>query len=369
MADMAGNALTFSCLRSTCTDKIHWPSNIKRILVIRTAYIGDVIMTLPILEPLKKKFPGVSITFLTSEAGKEILFNNPYVDDVLVYEPFWFYKRPIKGYFRFIDRLRRHSFDWVIEARADIRDILFLAFPAVSRAKLSYAVGGGRFALSHVVPYAMLKHKVEYHLDLIRFLGWRGDAVEWGVYLTDREREKIADLLKDYGIESPYICVHPGGRLLLKRWPIERCAELYDRIRERYGWNLVLLGEVSEKDLAREIVSFMKYRPVVLSGMTGIRQLSGVIAGARLMICNDSAPMHLAAAAGTRTVAIFGPSKSVETGPWGPGHVVVENKMACRQNCDESSCRNAIYHDCMRSITVDAVYDAVERQLADSNTI
>jgi len=365
MADMAGQVLTLSFLRPVKGRKPHLPARIRRILVIRTAYIGDVVMTLPILNPLKKRFPEAAITVLTSEGGKQIVKNHPCVDEILVYEPFWFYKRPVKDYFPFIRRLRQHRFDLVIEARADIRDILFLAFPAISRVKLSYATGGGGFALSCAVPYDILKHKVEYHLDLVRFLGCRIDAVEWGVYLTDNEQQKLRTLLTACGIEPPYICAHPGGRLLLKRWPIRRCAALYDRIMERFGRTLVLLGTASEKDLTRKIVSHMKHRPVILTGMTSIRQLSGLIAGARLMVCNDSAPMHLAAASGTPTVAIFGPSKSVETGPWGPGHVVVEAPMACRHTCDESHCRNRFFHACMEAVPVDAVYQAVERQLTD----
>jgi len=111
----------------------------------------------------------------------------------------------------------------------------------------------------------------------------------------------------------------------------------------------------------------MKNRPVVLSGKTTIRQLSGVIARAELLICNDSAPMHMAAAMRTRTVAIFGPSKSVETGPFGEKHLVVEKACVCRYTCDESHCMNSRFHSCMEMINVGDVFQAVERQWASVN--
>ena len=363
LVDFIGNSIVFP-FRPFIEHVPILPETIKQILLIRTAYIGDVVMTLPMLKPLKDRFSGASIAVLTSWGGREILLNNPYVDDVLVYEPFWFYKRPLKNYFTFLGLLRKRRFDLVIEARADIRDILFLALPARSRAKVSYAVGGGGFLLSHVTPYERLKHKVEYHLDLVRFLGCSTDFVEWGVYLSETEKAEVERLLRDNSVSTPFICAHPGGRLLLKRWPTHRCASLYDRMIDRFGLPLVLLSAGSEIGLAGEIASMMRNRPILLAGKTTIRQLSGVIAKAALLVCNDSAPMHIAAALGTPTVAIFGPSKSIEPRPYGKGHLVIEKDFSCRWSCDEIRCKNEKHHACMEAITVDDVFQAIERKIA-----
>jgi ADP-heptose:LPS heptosyltransferase len=363
LADFIGNSIVFP-FRPFIEHAPILPEVIKKILLIRTAYIGDVIMTLPMLKPLKERFSGASITVLTSFGGREILMSNPYVDDILVYEPFWFYARPIRDYLKFLGLLRKRRFDITIEARADIRDILFLVFPARSRAKLSYAVGGGSYFLSHVAPYEKLKHKVEYHLDLVRFLGCRTDSIEWGIYLTETEKEEVVRLLQDSGVSAPFICAHPGGRLPLKRWPTYRCAGLYDRMIDRFGLPLVLLSAGSEIGLAGEIAGMMRNKPILLSGKTTIRQLSGVIAKAALLVCNDSAPMHIAAALGTPTVAIFGPSKSIETRPYGKGHLVIEKDFPCRWSCDEVRCKNKNHHACMEAIAVDDAFQAIERKMA-----
>jgi lipopolysaccharide heptosyltransferase II len=362
LADFIGNSVSFPFRPFKKYSPIQ-PESIKRILLIRTAYIGDVIMTLPMLKPLKEHFPEASIEVLTSSGGREILLNNPYVDDILVYEPFWFYARPFSEYLKFFGQLRKLRFDLTIEARADIRDIFFLVFPARSRTKLSYAVGGGGYFLSHVVPYEKLKHKVEYHLDLTRYLGCDTSVIEWGVYLTAEEKAAVDRLLEDNDISSPFICAHPGGRMLLKRWPLDRCASLYDKIIESFGLPLVILSAGSETEVVNEILVLMKNQPVVLAGRTTIRELYGVIARAELLICNDSAPMHMAAAAGTKTVAIFGPSNSFETGPFGDSHLVVEKAFVCRPECDESRCTNIPHHACMETITVGDVFQAVERQM------
>ena len=339
------------------------PNAVGRILLIRTAYLGDVIMTLPILKPLKERFPKASVTVLTSSGGREILQNNPYVDDVIVYEPFWFYPSRFRGYLTFLSGFRKRSFDLVIEARADIRDILFLVLPARSKAKLSYAVGGGRYILTHVAPYERRKHKVDYHLDLVRYLGGRTDSIRWGICLTEAEKEDVAQLLQKSGVSEPYFCVHPGGRLPLKRWPSDRWAILCDRMIDRFQLPLLLLSAGPEIGLVGEITGLMRNRPIILAGKTTIRQLSGVLAQASLLVCNDSAPMHIAAALGTATVAIFGPSKSIETGPYGKNHVIVEKEFACRPTCDESRCTNKHHHACMESISVEDVFHVVEKQM------
>ena len=363
MADLIGNTLSFPFRLFREVAPI-LPETIKSILVIRTAYIGDVIMTLPMMGLLREWFSEASITVLTSRNGREILLNNPYVDEFIVYEPFWFYKSSYRDYLKFLAQLRKRRFDLVIEARADIRDILFLVFPARSKAKLSYAVGGGRCFLSHVAPYEIRKHKVEYHLDLARYLGCRSDSVKWGIYLSETEKRDVARLLRESGVSTPFVCAHPGGRLPLKGWPTHKSVNLYDRMIDRFGLPLVLLSAESEIGLADEISGRMKNRPVLLAGKTSVRQLSGIIEKSSLLVCNDSAPMHIAAALGTPTVAIFGPSKSVETRPYGEGHLVVEKDFPCRWNCDESRCRNRDHHACMKSISVDDVFQAVERQMS-----
>lgn len=339
------------------------PEAVQRILLIRTAYIGDVIMTLPMLKPLKEFFPQASITVLTSQSARQILLHNPCVEDILVYDPFWFYHEPSSSYIRFFQELRQRRFDLVIEARADIRDILLLALPARSNLKLSYAVGGGASVLSHVAPYEGLKHKVEYHLDLIKFLGCKTTDVDWNIYLTEYEREQTDILLSTHGVHPPFICVHPGGRLPLKRWPIQRYAGLCDLVMDCCNIPVVLLAAKSEMNLVEEISRRMRHHPISLAGKINLRQLSGIISKSSFMICNDSAPMHIAAALKTPVIAIFGPSDSVETGPWGKEHHIVEKIISCRHSCDESQCHNPSYHACMEAITVNDVFDAVEQRM------
>ncbi len=191
---------------------------------------------------------------------------------------------------------------------------------------------------------------MEYHLDLVRYLGYRGNGLEWGIYLDGKEQQRVSAIMAEQGIGKPFIAVHPGSRLLLKRWPVQRYGALCDGLMEKYGMPVVVFGAGSEKALIAEMASCMKRKPVSLAGALSLREMAGVLARADLFICNDSAPMHLAAAIKTPTVAIFGPSKSVETRPYGEGHCVVEKEFPCRSACDENSCRYERYNACMEDL-------------------
>jgi ADP-heptose:LPS heptosyltransferase len=339
---------------------------VRNILVIRTAYIGDVVMTLPVLKPLRELFPGARISFLTATGAAEALTNNPFVDEVIAYDPFWFYPSPKAGYGRFLKRMRSRSFDLVIEARADIRELLGLVWPLKARYRLSYAVGGGGYLLTHCVPYPGLKHKVEYHLDLVRYLGYAGAEREWGIYLTDEEERRIDAIMAREGFRQPFIALHPGSRLPLKRWPATRYGELAEALADRLKLPLVVLGAAGEKAGIDEMIRGMRYRPVSLAGLLSLRELAGVLGRASVFVCNDSGPMHIAAAMKTPTVALFGPSKSAETGPYGGGHLVVEKDFPCRHACDENSCGYGRFNACMDDISVEDVFGAVAEILGRS---
>ncbi len=366
-ADLAGGLLYYPLSLFRKTEEIT-PEKVKDILIIRTAYIGDVVMTLPLLKPIKERFGGARVTFLTSKPAGELLTNNPYVDEVITYDPFWFYPSSSKkAYFEFIKKLKRRPFDLVIETRGDIREFLLLVRPLDARFKVSYDVGGGGYLLTHVVPYNGLKHKVQYHLDMAKFLGCKMQGeVEWGIYLTDKEKERAAAALGQLGLagNDPFVAIHPGGRkMALKCWPLERYAAVADFISNEFGLPVIITGSPGEVGLANKIKDAMTTTPLILAGKTTLRELAGIVTKARLVVANDSSPMHIAAAMKTPVVAVFGPSKSAETAPYGPGHIVVEKDFPCRLTCDEDICKFKVHNQCMKDIHVDDVAMAVKKTL------
>ena len=366
-ADFIGNIIFLPRLLKK--REIIKPDEIREILVIRTAYIGDVIMTLTLLKSLKERFKVARITFLTGTRAADVLLNNPYVDEIITYDPFWFYPSKKGDYTGFIRELKKKRFDLVIEARGDIRDILFLAWPLRARYRVSYGVGGGSFLLTHMVPHEKINHRVDYHLDIARFLGCNVSGVEWGIYLADDEKERVGKLLAGEGIDlgKPLVAIHPGSRKELKCWSPEGYAKTGDYLTEQ-GHTVLLMGAPDEVDLVNKVAGMMKKRPVVLAGKTSLRELAGIIGRCSLFICNDSSPMHIAAAMKVPTVAIFGPSKSVETRPYGKGHIVVEKDFPCRYSCDEDVCNFKNHNQCMKDISVKDVLLAVRKALNIGNS-
>ena len=346
------------------------PEAVRSILVVRTAYIGDVVMTTPMLGPLRRRFPHARLSFLTSRASAEVLSGNPDVDEILTYDPFWFYpSSPKAAYVDYLRRFGGRRFDLVIEARGDIRELLLLVSPLRARYKVGYGVGGGAYLLSHVTPHPAVNHRVDYHLDIARFLGARVDLdnLRWGLRLAPEELDAAGALLRQAGASGDYCCLHPGSRLAFKRWDADKYAQVGDVLAREYGLTPVVLGAPDETAAAARVAAAMGAASINLAGRLGLRQMGAVLAGAKLFVCNDSAPMHIAAALGTPTVAVFGPSKSNETGPWSAKARVVELDFPCRRDCDETSCRFERTNACMREVDAQRVLASARELLGPSS--
>ncbi|OQX17843.1 MAG: hypothetical protein BWK76_09305 [Desulfobulbaceae bacterium A2] len=364
LADMLGKIIFLPRTLLVKRELIN-PEAIKKICVIRTAYIGDVVMTLPLLPALRRRFPVAKITFLTSTTAAPLLRYNPHVDEVLTFDPFWFYRNSIREWLRCIKRLWHCSFDLVIEARGDIRDIALIAFWMRAKYKVSYDVGGGGYLLTHVIPYPGPCHKVDYHCNIANYLGAATERLDEKIYLGPMDRDFASGLLAGKGINGPFIAIHPGSRLTLKRWFPERFAELSDQLSTRYRLPLVLLGAQQEKELLLRIQKLARNRIVPIMEPLELRQMAAILEQASVFVCNDSAPMHIAAAMQSPTVAIFGPSKSGETAPYSLKSEVVEKNFPCRFSCDEGICRHREHHDCLKQVTVADVLAAVSRLLGE----
>ncbi|MCI5210977.1 MAG: glycosyltransferase family 9 protein [Candidatus Electrothrix sp. ATG2] len=245
-----------------------------------------------------------------------------------------------------------------------------MAFWIPARFKVSYDVGGGGYLLTHRVSYPGLCHKVEYHLQLARYLGCPVEGAEAELFLTPEEEQEVDAILRAQGVTGPFIAVHPGSRLVLKRWFPDRFAQVCENLFQQYGLPIVLVGVAQEASLTEHIQATLQgqeCQAVSLAGALNIRQLAALLGRAALFLCNDSAPMHIAAAMKTPTVALFGPSKSVETAPYSPVAQVVEKDYPCRFTCDESHCRysehDSEYHVCLKKITVQDVQQVAEEIL------
>ena len=221
-------------------------------------------------------------------------------------------------------------------------------FWAKSFTHLYPVVGGGR------------RHQVELNLDALRRIGVQPGLHERKVqFVPGAEAErKIAELVQDV----PFIHLHPASRWRFKCWPAERNAELIDRL-SADGHNVVLTSAPDEVRFIDAILKKAASRPVSLAGKLSIKELGALTARARLFVGIDSMPMHLAAAMGTPTVALFGPSGENEWGPWNVERRLVTTTHTCRP-CGYDGCGGGKLSECLAFLPVEPVHAAARELLS-----
>jgi len=200
---------------------------------------------------------------------------------------------------------------------------------------------------------------MQYYLDLVKVLAAVGvvcdRAPSIAIEATARERTDARRLLEGEGISNdiPFLVLNPGAAYgSAKRWPEDRFANVADTLARELNLAVALIGSSSEVPIAQQIRDRMKASAAILTGNTSLETLIGVLAESSLMITNDSGPMHIAAALGVPTVAVFGSTDDKVTGPCGPQTRIVKHPVECSP-CLLREC--PIDHRCMNGVSVEEV--------------
>jgi heptosyltransferase-3 len=222
-------------------------------------------------------------------------------------------------------------------------------------------------SFTHTFPRARngRRHRVEANLDALRRIGLQPGMEERRLQFVPGEaaEAKIAALLAGEGIaERGYVHMHPASRWRFKCWTPERNAELIDRLAPRHRVVLTAAPDPSEASFIAAILAKTRSAPLDLSGKLSIKELGALAGRAALFVGVDSMPMHLAAAMGTPTVALFGPSGETEWGPWNVAYRVVSSAHPCRP-CGLDGCGGGKVSDCLTTLPVEAVYAAAQELL------
>ncbi len=345
-------------------------ASIRRLLVRGPNWIGDAVMSEPALAALRELFPTAEITLLVKPAIAELLRGHPALQRILVYEDPGRHLG-ITGKWTLAGTLRRLRFDLAILFQNAFEAALLTFLAGIPR-RYGYATDGRRFLLSDpiAVPERMkIGHQVQYYLDMLRPLGSERPAGSPRLFLSQEEEQAMDQRLAEAGVDESDLLVglNPGSTYgSAKRWLPERFAETADRLSQEQGMQsgrrvrLVIVGARGEEALGRAIADRMQVKPIQLSGRTTMRELMAVIKRCDLFLTNDTGPMHLAASFGVPVVALFGPTDSRTTSPFGSGHTIVRHPVECAP-CLLREC--PIDHRCMTRISVDEVYGAAVKQL------
>lgn len=339
----------------------------RRILIVKPSSLGDIVHSLPVLRELRKLFPDAHIGWLVKEVWKDILTENPLLDEIIVLN-----KGPA-GFFAAIRDVRNSRFDTIIDLQGLFRS------GAISLFSGAYAKLGFENAResAHLFYNKKIKlpdkplHAVNRYLLAIDAIAgdeirkqYQGNAPDFPLYINTDDAEWAIEFLKKNGLGeiSPLIAINPSARWLKKRWPVQLFAELINRLIKELKAGIILLGSRDDIPLAGEISSLVHGKLTVAAGTTSIKTLTALLDRVDVLITNDSGPMHIAAALGKPVTALFGPTDPGLTGPYGKNHTVIKKDMECSP-CFRKPCKYK-RPICMESITVEEVMETVKTKLA-----
>lgn len=338
------------------------PSNgqpsVKRILLIKLRYLGDVVLSTPVLPLLRKQFPEAKMTFLVNPGTAAVLQDNPYLEEVWVLprQSWW-------QQLRFIQHVREAKFDTVIDLTDGDRSA-FLSWVTGARVRLGYNRDRrwrGKF-YSQVLPSAYgSMHMVEYHQQAIAGLGIHESVGEPEVYIHSEVGQQDEEAFGDFFAKGqPLVLLHPTARYVFKAWPLERFAALADWLSGQ-GICVALIGSQREILIGQQIMNLTKHKPVNLMGKTRLSQLVALMRRSLLLIGNDGGPIHIASAVGCPVLGLFGPTDPAVWGPRGSNVKVIYKGLDCRE-CFYPGCSRG-EESCMRQISVEEVCQTAQSML------
>ncbi len=333
----------------------------KNIIVRMPNWIGDLVMATPILTDLKKAFPKARLTAMCRSPICELLKEDPEIDELFCFSKTSGFSRRQEQR-AIVEKLRKGNYDLGILLTHSFSSAWWF-WQGKVRHRLGYEAHFRSLLLTERLPFPeniQNQHLVVTYKMLLEPLGIPVSETSPRLYLTDQEKADARTLLRQQGIPDQAIVVgiNPGATYgSAKCWLPERFHEVAQRLMADPQVHVVFFGDQATASLVKEICLGLPSRVVNLAGATSLRELASVISNCDAILTNDSGPMHVADALGIPTVALFGSTSVVVTGPY-HGAKVIHKHVECSP-CYQRTC--PIDFRCMKRIEVDEVVDAIEK--------
>lgn len=331
------------------------------MLVIKLRYIGDTVLTLPLLNALARGLPAAALHGLVNQESAPVLAGNPHLRRVWRFTPA--HRRPT-SFFKLVGQLRSQRYDAVIDLTSNDRSAL-LSF--LSRARWRMGFWRDRFLYQRLFYNRMIPsvlgsgHAVDHHLKVAGYLGLAVPDIHPWIPVSEAAIAGLAPKLARQGLsrQHPFVILHPGARRPYKSWPPARFARLADRIIARAGVQVAFSGGPADGATIQGILKQMDHPAVDLAGVLSLEELPALIRQAVCLVGNDSGPIHIATAVNTPAIALFGPTEPAVWGPRREHDRLFEVKLPCRPcgHGAKTCYRGADY--CMAKIRLEPVWEAV----------
>jgi len=344
---------------------------VRRILFIQLGDIGDVILTFPCIRALRENFPKARIVAAVRDRAAQLLEGCPWVDDSFsIGQDKRRWLEEISFQRRLLMNLRRSRFDLAIDMRTGDRGAI-LAILSGAPQRLGYHDYHGNLWRNRIFThrafcqYEFPEHVATYHLKLLKAFDLEVRDARPKITISSKKRFEAERLLRDNRIpmDRPLVALQPFSLWRYKEWGIEKYARLIERIHLECHVPVVLIGALDERIRAKAIIDMCRVKAYNLVGITTISLLPAVLKICRLFIGVDSAGQHIAAAVGTSTLGIYGPSSPASWAPQGDRHSVIQKKWLCIP-CRRKGCGGTEISRCLQELDVEEVFPAVRKALS-----
>ena len=295
-----------------------------KILIIHTAFIGDIVLSTPLIQKLKDLYPKSEIDYLTLPTNQSVLYNNPNLNEIILYDKKG-KDKGIKGFLKVLKILKQKKYDYAVIPHRFIKSILLAKLAKIPDI-VGFDVATGSSLLDKKVHYDMKKHEVERLLNLVEY---EGEKIPVRIYPAKENFVKIEKMLTISGYtgkkEQKLILVAPGSQRPEKMWPIEKYREVIQKLKKNENYFIGITGSKSEKELP---LNFEKDKNVIdFRGEISLVEFGALISKADVVVGNDSSPIHIASGFEKPfVIGIFGPGKrSLGFFPWTEKSNVIED--------------------------------------------
>jgi lipopolysaccharide heptosyltransferase II len=332
-------------------------SKIGKILVIKPAAIGDVLLSTPVVENLRNNFPDAQIYFLTQKYCKEILTGNPFITRVLTYD------LSMDGGWCIIKNIRKQKYDLIIDLFGNPRTAL-ITFLSGAKYKVGFKFRFRTYAYSIKLDSRGGEvHNIEFNLDSLRALGLKVKVNTPKFYINHVHTEFAEKFFNENGLENKTVIgINHCGTWPTKVWYLEKFAELIKRYNDDFRF-LIFWGYYEERKQAERLKA-MTGDNVLLIPPVDLKYMGGLLKKCNVFLTNDTGPMHMASALGVNVAAIFGPTNPRLQGPSNRNSVIIRNEKLTCLGCNLTKLEDCPYqHKCMAELDVEYVYQNLQKLL------
>jgi lipopolysaccharide heptosyltransferase II len=339
----------------------------ENVLVLQTSFLGDTVLTLPLINELRRRFPVKKLSLLCLPLSRELLQDHPAIDEIIVDDKRKA-DRGIAGVRRKAAALKTKGFTVAITPHKSLRSALML-FLAGIPTRIGFRESHGWFLFQRLADRDPARHDVERNLSILQALGVSVEqcqrAIEFPV--TAAIQAAVDHKLRALGIAEDKLIVgiNPGSVWPTKRWSPGGFAELIQMLRQKFDCRVLLFGGSDDNGVVDEVQNRCGRAAISLVGHIGLRELAAAISRCAVFVTNDSGPMHIAVARKIPTVAIFcATTPALGFYPYTDNAIVIGKNLPCRPCVSHGGRRCPLgTEDCIRQIHPSTVLDAVEKLL------